>query len=176
MKNLTQLLNLALTIISITACTFTPAQRPDDFSLSFSWNTGSLPPQYHYTYTITIDSGGKGEFTYQPGYEQDEVDLWQITFTLTAQEMDNLYQYIAENELMRSSWKEGKKLLGGSGTSMRITADGKEYHVPSISEVTDDDRTTINAAMDYINNLVPKNIWDEMNARQQEYSESFDEE
>ena len=159
-----------------TACAAEPVQRPEDFSLTFGWNTGALPPQYFYSYTISVEPDGTGKLTYQPGYQLDNTEnFWQTEFNLTNKQMDDLYQYLLDNDLLRSSWKEGEILLGSSGTSISITANGKEFLVPSISKLQQADRLLVNAAMDYIHSLVPQDIWDEMDARQQKYEAEFQE-
>src|SRR5262245_35527834 len=37
-----------------------PDTRPEDFQVTCEWSEGSLPPPFHYEYTITITSIGAG--------------------------------------------------------------------------------------------------------------------
>lgn len=164
-----------LLFVSATACSASSNRHPSDMNLTFNWNTGSLPPQYHYSYTITIQPDGNGSLDYQPGYEPDEATRWQTEFSLTGKQMDALYGYLIENDLLRTTWNLGEPLLGGSGTSLVVTADGKEYTVPSISELQPDDRKLMEAAIDTIKNLLPQSIWDELDARQEAYEAGFEE-
>jgi hypothetical protein len=168
------LILIAMGIFLITSCNSNPSLCPDDFSLTLNWNTGALPPQYYYTYTIKMNPQGKTEFSYQPGYESNNADNWQTDFTLTPQQMDELYQFLEENNVLRSNWKKGQPMLGGSGTSIQINAGGKEYLIPSVSSMEQTDREIVYAVMDRINELVPREIWDEMNARQLQVEESYD--
>jgi len=164
-----------LLFVSVTACSASSNRHPADFSLTFDWNTGSLPPQYHYSYTITIQSDGKGSLDYQPGYEPNEATRWQTEFSLTVKQMDALYGYLIENDLLRATWNLGEPSLGGSGSSLVVTAGGKEYAVPSISELQPEDRKRLEVTIDAIKNLLPQNIWDELDARQEVYESGFEE-
>lgn len=166
---------LVMFLFFCSGCSNTSPERPSDFCISLDWNTGALPPQYYYSYTIEIQPSGEGVFVYQAGYEGDESLRWQTGFMLDGKQMDDLYTFLRENDLLRSKWAEGQPLLGGSGTSIRITADGKEFLIPSISELEQDDRKTVQKAIDTINQLVPQEIWDEMNARQDAYENSYKE-
>jgi len=56
-----------------------------------------------------------------------------------------------------------------------VTAGGKEYAVPSISELQPEDRKRMEAAIDTIKNLLPQSIWDELDERQEAYESGFEE-
>lgn len=174
MKTISAFVIFLISIFSFTACTSQPSERPGDFNLSLAWNTGSLPPQYHYSYSINIQSSGASVFIYQAGYEEDEALRWQTDFTLDKNQMDDLYKYLVEKDLLRSNWREGQPSMGSSGTSIQITANGEEFQVPSISVLEQADRKIIQPAIDTINQLVPQNIWDEMNTRQDTYEKEFE--
>lgn len=166
---------LSASFFVFSSCSGLPAETPEDFSVVFSWDTGSLPPQYHYSYTITVGTGPQGEFVYQPGYdEQDRTNMWVADFVLTQVELDTLFASLKELGMMRSRWNTGRRLIGGSNTEMVITAFGKEYRVPSLAEVREEDRTRVEEAMEAILEAVPQDIWEEMEARQQVYEENFE--
>ena len=149
-------------------------QVPDDFSLSFDWNTGALPPKYHYAYVITIGPGTQGEFEYSSGYDSSgKSNRWIAPFTLSEDALEELYRYLENQDIFRTSWKTGRGLIGGSTTNLIITANGKEYQIPSISELKDTDKILVESAMDNIRGYVPESIWEEMNDRQTRYEESY---
>lgn len=166
---------LVMVLFSISGCSVSPHEYPSDFHISLGWNTGALPPQYYYSYTIDIQSSGESILVYQAGYEVDESLCWQTDFKLSEKQVDDLYTFLQKNDLLRSDWTEGQPLLGGSGTSIRITADGKEFLIPSISELEQADRRIVQKAIDTINQLVPQKIWDEMKNRQDAYEQSYEE-
>ena len=160
--------------LALSACARTPAARPDDFSLTLEWDTGALPPPYHYSYIITIGPGSEGQFSYQPGYApEDSGKLWATEFKLDGKSLDALYKTLAEKEALRSNWSTGQPLLGGQGTSLVIIADGKEYRVPTVSILTRTEREKVEAIFEIIRGYVPKTIWDEMAARQAEFEADF---
>jgi len=160
--------------IIMLGCGTIEPQMPDDFSLSFDWNTGALPPEYRYAYLITIGPGTQGEFEYVPGYDSSgESNIWITQFTLSGDALVELYEYLDKHDIFRTRWKTGRGLVGGSTTSLIITAFGKEYHVPSISELEDADKMLIEDVFEEIRGYVPDAIWDEMNNRQTQYGESF---
>jgi hypothetical protein len=156
-------------------CEAKESQMPDDFGLRFDWNTGALPPKYHYAYVITIGPGAQGKFEYSSGYDSSgKSNRWIAPFTLSKDTLEELYRYLKNQDILRTSWKTGRGLIGGSTTSLIITANGKEYQIPSISELEDADKTLVEEAMDMIRKYVPKSIWEEMNDRQTRYEESYE--
>ena len=76
--------------------------------------------------------------------------------------------------MLRSKWSTGQPLLGGQGTSLVITASGKEYRVPSVSILTRSEREKVEELIEIIRGYVPKSIWDEMDARQAEFEAGFE--
>lgn len=173
MKEPTRIFLLLIMFFSITACVSKTNERPEDFSLSLYWNTGALPPQYHYSYSINIQPAGEGVFEYQAGYDEDEEHHWLTDFSLDESQLDTLYQYLSDNSLLRSDWQTGHPLIGGQGTSINIHSNGKDFNIPSISELEQKEREVVEKAVDVINELVPQEIWNEMNARQDAYENNF---
>ena len=172
----TLLLGLAAITVLTSGCTQVPAEMPDDFSLRLEWNTGALPPQYTYMYTVTIGPGQQGKLEYRPGYDpEDDTHFWLADFTPEKDQMAAFYDYLQENDLMRDNWKKGQLLLGSSGTSITLTAYGKTYQIPSIAELDKDERVRAEAAMDAIRSLVPQALWDEMETRQAAYEAAYEE-
>ena len=76
--------------------------------------------------------------------------------------------------MLRSQWSTGQPLLGGQGTSLVITASGKEYRVPSISVLTRSEREKVDEIIEIIRGYVPQAIWDEMDARQAAFEAEFE--
>ena len=151
----------------LSGCAKQDPQMPDDFSLSFSWSTGTLPPQYRYDYVITIGPGTQGEFDYVPGYgDANDANRWVVPFSISEEQLQEIYAYFLQNGSFNTKWKSGQMLIGGSTTSLILTAFGKEHQVPSISELEDADRQKVENAQNFIRGFVPQTVWDEMNKRQ----------
>jgi hypothetical protein len=173
MKNPSGILFLSILLIGAAACSGRANTRPEDFSLSLYWNTGALPPQYRYSYSINLQSTGQGIFEYQAGYEKDEEHYWQADFSLSDNQMDTLYRYLLDNDLLRSDWQTGRPLMGGKGTGIDISANGENFSIPSVSELEQKERDVVQETIEAINELVPQEIWNEMDARQDAYENNY---
>jgi len=148
--------------------------RPEDFGLTFYWDTGALPPQYRYQYVITIGPGTQGELDFVPGYEKAQgSERWVTSFEISSEALEGVYSFFTDNGLLRARWKTGRGLIGGSTTSLIVKAFGKETRIPSLSDLMEEDKQLIMGAMDAVREVVPEEIWDEMNARQMEFENNF---
>ena len=172
MKNTRLTLSLLVWLAFLSACARVPAERPADLSLSFSWDTGSLPPQYRYEYVIIIGPGGQGQLVYQLGYggmESPETLRRVSDFTLTEAELETLYTFLKENGVFDTKWKTGEPMMGGSGSSLIVTAFEKVYRMPSISELSNTQQAQADTIFEGVREYVPQAIWDEMAAWRDEY-------
>ena len=169
------LLAILAGFLMLVSCNTKSPQTPDDFSLYFEWNTGALPPQYTYTYTITLGPGTHGMLAYQPGYEEDKLHHWEVDFFVSEQQMVDLYQYLDSQDMFRSNWEVGESMEGSSGTTLILYDKGKQYNIPNISILDRSEYARVDAAMEAIRALVPRTIWDEMDARQKEFEINYEE-
>lgn len=161
--------------LGLTACSRGQAARPEDFSLILEWDTGALPPPYHYSYIISISPDFSGAFSFQPGYAPDNSgDLWETTFDLQNSDMDALYETLAEKGVFRSKWSTGQPLLGGQGTSLMINVGKEKYVIPSVSILARQEREKVEEVIEIIRGYVPKPIWDEMDVRRAEFEAGFE--
>ena len=150
-------------------------QMPGDFSLSFDWNTGALPPKYYYTYNISIGPGALGKFSYTSSYDNSgESSQWIVPLTLSKDALEELYTYLEGKDIFRTGWKTGRGLVGGSTTSLIITAYKKEFQIPSISELEGVDKMLVEKVLDKIREYVPESVWEEMNDRQAQHEEGYE--
>jgi hypothetical protein len=150
-----------------------PEKYPEDFSLVLEWDTGALPPEYHYQYTIAIGPGTQGEFVYHPGYEASPENTWITALMISGDDLQSLFEYLSENNMLRKNWQTGMPLLGGQGTSIMITAFDQQYLVPSVSEVSQNERGLVEQAIEEIKSYVPADVWAEMGSRQSDYEQNF---
>jgi len=157
--------------------TLTPLYEnaPEDLSVRFHWDTGSLPPQYNYYYIISAGPGLKGKFEYQAGYGWPPApETWVTDFAIIVGNMDELYSLLEENDFFRESWEKTEPSIGGSSISIEITANGQSYKIPPTFELKPEDVQKINKVADFIKSLVPEKIWVEMERRQQEFEKSYE--
>jgi len=155
------------------SCSTMPENYPDNFSLVLEWDTGALPPEYHYQYTIAIGPGLQGEFVYHPGYEANADNTWITTFSVSVDDLQSLYDYLRENDVLRKNWQKGMPLLGGQGTSIIITAFDQQYLVPSVSEVSQNERGLVEQTIEEIRSHVPAEVWTEMESKQSDYEQNY---
>jgi len=168
-------------VIGCISCYPEPSKEcPEDLTVELYWNTPPLSPEYNYYYGITIGPGLKGLFEYQPGYpdtswEPLSPDVWEVSFEVSQDQVDYLYQLLIENNLFKRRWgKTDEVAIGGSSSSIKIIANGREYDkIPGESEIKPEDGKKVAAVSDYLREMVPTNIWEEMEERQSQFEESY---
>lgn len=173
MKLKSLFLFLPLLLFCFTACVTMPEKYPDDFSLVLEWDTGALPPEHHYQYTVALGPGPQGEFVYHPGYEASAENTWITPFLVNIGDLQSLFNYLRENDVLRKNWQKGVPLLGGQGTSIIITAFDQQYLVPGISEVNQNERGLVEQTIEEIRSYVPAEVWAEMELKQSEYERNY---
>ena len=136
---------------------------PDDLKITYRWDTGSLPPKYHYSYEIVIEPDGSGQFIVQTGYAaKSEPTPWVSAFIISPEEKSQLFQLLMTRNILRTEWAKGKLLIGGSSSEMQVTAAGKTYSVPNDAQMIEKDKSDLAEVYDFIKQLVPKSIWDKL--------------
>ena len=168
-------------MIGCMSCYAEPAKEcPEDLTVKFYWSTPPLSPEYNYYYGITIGPGLQGLFEYQPGYpdtswEPLSPDVWEISFEVSHDQVDYLYQLLIENDLFKRKWETTDEVaIGGSSSSIKIIANGRKYDkIPGESEIKPEDRKKVDAVLDYVREIVPTNIWEEMEELQRQFEESY---
>lgn len=177
MKKIT-LLFLVL-LFGLTGCSVPPgndpagsSDKPDDFSISLDWATGPMPdPQMYYSYRIQVGPSDEGRLHYQSGDRSLELDA---PFSVSEESLTQLYKLCYENGVLRSTREEGEPLDGGPDISINILANGHSYAYPSVSELSENERNIAYAIADKVQELVPGDLWDEMNQLQLDYETSND--
>ena len=92
MKRLSDLMLTLLAVSCIGCATFHPSTneqnaRPDDFGVEYEWREGSLPPPYHYEYTVIIKPSSQSEIVLTPDYPSITVPKWTEFFKVEEQGM-----------------------------------------------------------------------------------------
>ncbi len=168
-------------VISCVSCYKEPeTECPEDLTVEFYWTTPPLSPEYNYYYEITIGPGLQGLFEYQPGYpdttwEPLSPDVWEVSFEVSRDQLDHIYQLLIENDLFKRKWETTDEIaIGGSNSSVTITANGIEYdNIPDDSEIKPEDRKKVDAISDYLKEMVPADVWEEMEERQNQFEKSY---
>jgi len=137
--------------------------RPADLKITYHWDTGSLPPKYHYSYEIILESDGTGQFIFQQSYAGNGAPTPSVTtFTVPSEKINQLYQLLLTKNMLRTEWVKKQPLIGGSSSELQINADGKTFSIPNDTLMIEKDKTDSAEVYDFIKKLAPKVIWDEL--------------
>ncbi len=164
----TQLGQAATPVIPATATPVISTTRPADFTVTYDWMEGSLPPPYHYAYTIAVAADGTVTLTYMPDYAGPDVPVWTETVNLDAAQMDTLYAALLSDGLFSTNWQaDDGPPVGGSSYTLIATANGVTVTVPSY--VVADQSAAADALAATVNALIPSATWDALNAQREQY-------
>lgn len=146
--------------------------KPDDFSITLDWATGPMPdPQMYYFYSIQVGPSGEGRLHYQSGDRSLELDA---PFSVSDENLLQLYKLCYEQGALSSNREEGEPLDGGPDISIQIFSNGHSYVYPSVSELSESERSIAYLIADKVQKMVPGDLWDEMNQLQLNYETSHD--
>jgi hypothetical protein len=152
---------------------FTPSaepvtERPDDFSLVYEWREGSLPPPYHYEYTITVQADGLVTLTMVPDYPGAGVPVWTESLTLDAGALDTLFALLVAEDAFTTNWRaEDLPPVGGGLDWLTLTANGRTVELPPYP--IEAQAASADRIQDAVIALVPQDIWDKLNAQRERY-------
>jgi hypothetical protein len=145
---------------------------PADFCVEYHWIAGTVPPPYHYEYTIRISSAGQGELFYRPGYSGETTPQWTGKFPVTSAQLDALYDKMKKAGLFTRDWRaQERHIIGGSHAFMTATAGGKKVNIPAF--VITGQKELIKGLYDEVRAMPPKALMDGMEAKRQEYMDDF---
>ncbi|MDQ3707629.1 MAG: hypothetical protein M3437_20840 [Chloroflexota bacterium] len=163
-------------VAALTKPTKTPGDKmkpqPEDFSVTYEWRAGTMPPPYHYEYSIRIGPGTEGQIVYQPDYDFDKVPRWTEPVTVTKQQLADLYALVLDRKLLREKWGNVQDPpVGGSVQWAEITAHGKTHVIPTqLKGFQEDAAATL---YDAVKALVPQATWDKLEARREQYVQEY---
>lgn len=144
-----------------------PETRPADFTVRYAWQEGSLPPPYHYSYTVSIAADGAGLVEYIPDYSFSDPPKWVETFTVTTDQLDALYTTLRSLDVFSTPWSETDDIpVGGSSSTLEVTASGTTYTVPAFPARAEADA---DAAKSAVSAMVPGEIWARLTAQRDQY-------
>ena len=173
MKHLSNLLLMLFTVSCLSCATSHPLTneqnvRPDDFSVEYEWREGSLPPPYHYEYTVTIKSSGRGEIVLTPDYPSNDVPKWTEFFKIEEQALNDLYRVMVENGLATQKWRQlDAAPVGGSNQTLVVTAQGKRIKVEDY--LVSEQQVSAKVMYAAVKALIPNEIWERLQTKRQQY-------
>lgn len=147
-------------------------QPPADFSVQYEWRAGSMPPPYHYEYTIRVGPGSEGQIVYLPDYQSEGVPTWTETITVTSRQLGDLYALVVDRKLLREKWgRVQDPPVGGSVQWAEITAGGKTYKVPT--QLQGFQESAAASLYEAVKALVPQATWDKLEAQREQYVKDY---
>ncbi|MBC13014.1 MAG: hypothetical protein CMM85_08610 [Rhodothermaceae bacterium] len=139
---------------------------PADLSLDYRWSAGSMPPPHHYAVRIRLDADG-AEVALRPGYAGADTPTWTVPLTPTASDREVLVTALREAGLFEAdSTPRRPRHIGGSGWTLRVTAEGRSVSVPRDAVAEAGDPAAVEAA---VRGLVPDAVWADLRARRQAF-------
>ena len=140
--------------------------RPKDFSIQYWWMEGSVPPPYHYEYSIYLGPGSKGKIVFYPDYPMEKPPVWTETFSVDDRTLDELYALIVEKQLFTIKWTEIEDpAVGGSLEWLEVVAHEDQIMVPSAIN----ESQVVNDVYSMIKSLVPRRIWSKLMHQRDQY-------
>ncbi|MCJ7626089.1 MAG: hypothetical protein MUO76_21565 [Anaerolineaceae bacterium] len=141
--------------------------RPDDFRFRLEWAAGSMPPPYHYEYTIQVEAG-QGLITFFPDYPSADTPMWEETFVVDEPEMEGLFQLMAAKKVFRDTWqRQQEPTTGGSRSWLEVTCGKIVYKVPYDLEYAE--QKALDEVYDSVRSLIPRDIWEMLVSRREQY-------
>lgn len=177
MNRLSNLLLTLLVVSCISCATFLPATneqngRPNDFGVEYKWREGSLPPPYHYEYTIIIKPSGQSKIVLIPDYPAADVPKWAEDFKVTEKDLNALYRVMVANGLFTQKWQQlDAAPVGGSNQILVVTAQGKLIKVEDY--LVFEQQAPAKAMYAAVQALVPKEIWGRLQAKRHQYIQEY---
>ncbi len=143
---------------------------PDDFSLTYEWAAGSLPPPHHYEYTITVEAYHKGRVWFWPDYPASTVPIWEVSFHPVLTTCILLYNWLKATGFFSHPQKaSAEPAVGGAVGHLTTTADGQQIEL-KVHLLPDEERMTLHQTL---RALIPDMVWQELSNRQRAYLQSM---
>lgn len=173
-----QLLLSTLLLAALILCASSPEQStalasgpcPDGLQIHYEWREGTVPPPYHYEYSIDIIASGEGKLRYVPDYPSERAPVWTESFTVDSNSLQQLCSTMAAEGLWTEDWQPmGIPMLGGSSESAKVKGNQKTVTIPSFPAGRQ--KAQAKAICEAIKSLVPQSIWSRLEAERQKYME-----
>ena len=165
---------LVLLLVVVAGCAHrgnpTPADQamPDDFAGTVAYENGSVPPPYHYRWTVTFDDDS-ATVEWRPGYDDDTAP-WGETVDITDDQRADLYARLADLGVFDMADATDDGMVGGPGGRVEVTARGRTYDPGSLGG-SEESAGLLTDVADAVEQLVPAGVWDDLKAKQDDWSD-----
>lgn len=146
--------------------------EPTDLRVRYEWQEGSLPPPYHYEYTITIGPGLTGSLEFRPDYALNAPPVWHVSLQLTERDLAQISRLLSAGETPARQEPPDEQLsVGGAVEWLEGSRGGRAFHV-SLQGKAKDAAATRDVIL-AIRSLVPDSVWNQMADKQKEYQRDY---
>ncbi len=139
---------------------------PDDFALTYEWASGSMPPPYHYEYTLTVTPKDQGRILFWPDYPSTTCPRWDVPFypDLTSRILLNNWMNTT-NYFTQYQPSLAEPSIGGETGQLQINARGKQANL-EVHKLPPDERSVIHQL---IRAIVPDMVWEKLDEQRKQY-------
>jgi hypothetical protein len=149
----------------------TVLQKPK-FEIVYHWTEGSVPPPYHYEYSIKVQEDRTGIVSYRPDYDLDGVPIWNRHFTIPQELFSRIYDLIESGGFCNYVWELAlEKNVGGSQEWCDGIIETHEFHIPAELNREQTDKTGPLYLL--IKHLGPEEMWSDLEQMRKEYMTRF---
>lgn len=142
------------------------------FEIVYHWTEGSVPPPYHYEYSIKIQEDRTGIVSYRPDYDLKDVPVWNRYFIIPQELFSQLYDLIESDGFYKHEWKQAIEIIvGGSQEWCDGIIENHEFHIPTGLAREDSDKTGPLYLL--LRQLGPDEMWDDLQQMRKEYKNRF---
>lgn len=135
--------------------------------IEYYYNVGSLPPPYHYNYTITITREGNSDLVYIAGYTKTEKNTYKYNIEIDKDKFRALKKEIKRSNILnlKVSQRPNSEIPdGGHSDYLQIySSDELLTSVPSYPESKYD--KMLNKLYKVIVKCIPEKIWNEIESK-----------
>jgi hypothetical protein len=142
------------------------------FEIVYHWTEGSVPPPYHYEFSIKIQEDRTGIVSYRPDYDLKDVPVWNRYFTIPQELYSRLYDLLVSSEFSSYVWKQGLEIyVGGSQEWCDGIIENHVFHIPT--GLTREDVDKARPLYLLFMQLGPEEMWDDLEQMRKEYMTRF---
>jgi hypothetical protein len=147
-------------------------------SVSYMFESGPLPPKYQYSYSITINNNCDGNLVAFIGADASNPSI-TYEFKIPKDSLKFLNDAVKESKILTDvigEEPEGKRPVGGHSEKVRVIIENNNPNLDQPPRVKESPyfpvkkyRLGLYSLYETIQSYVPENIWDDFNAKKEEY-------
>jgi len=161
----------------ITPLTAAAQNIPPDFTITYVWRSGSVPPPYHYQYQILLSASHGSRLVMVMNYPSifDDLTKWKEVLYPSPTQLSKLFASIQDNDLSSTPWgvRDERPVQipsGGSACWITVVENSHGYSVPcNTYEVNPKYADKQAEFIRLIQGFVPDDAWKKLNIEREDY-------